>query len=161
MDLRRCIPVFVVAGSVASVEGRRKLKSEVVMLLRFELRRSEAVCVELRRSGEVELERRLAWMRIGSNVDLANCVPIVRSSRLSQFERLGWLGESSSACLLITPSSPRCLRVGFGFGFKGRGNVPGGIIVVSLSSSIEDLRKRFASLSSSMEELCKRGMALR
>lgn len=43
--------------------GLRKLKSEVVAvtLLRLELLRSEAVCVELRRSGEVELDRRRPW----------------------------------------------------------------------------------------------------
>lgn len=115
------------------------------MLLRLELRRSEAVCVELRRSGDVELERRLAWMRIGSNADFARCVPIVRSSKLNQFELGGLRGKSSA--LFMTPSSPRCLRVGFGFGFKGRGSVPGGIIE--------------GSLSSSMEDLCSRGIALR
>lgn len=122
------------AGSVES-EGRRKLKSEVVMLLRLELRRSEAVCVELRRSGEVELERLRASSRIDSSPDLASRVSSIRSSRLNQFER-GCGGGSAS--LLITPSRPRCFRVGFGFGFSGRGSGPGGIIAGSLSSSMAE-----------------------
>lgn len=110
------------------------------MLLRLELRRSEAVCVELRRSGEVELERRRACNRIVSSPDLANRVSNTRSSRLNQFERGcgGGGGGGCSAPLLITPSRPRCFRVGFGFGFSGRGSGPGGITAGSLSSSMAE-----------------------
>lgn len=101
--------------------GRRKLKSEVVAvtLLRLELLRSETVCVELRRSGEVELERRLAWLGVPSKEGR------LRSSKLHQLERGGlWVVSDSS--LLMIFRRPRCLRVGFRFGFSGRGSAPGG-----------------------------------
>jgi len=86
--------------------GRRKLKSEVVAvtLLRLELLRSEAVWVELLRSGEVELERRLvAWLAVG----------LLSSSKLHQLERGGIWDDASDSSLLMIFRRPRCLRVGF------------------------------------------------
>lgn len=105
-------------------EGRRKLKSDVVTELRFELRRSEVVWVELRLEGEVELERLLAF---GSCRGESKGFPfdsMVKSSILAQFDWEGMRDRISS--WLSTLSRPFCLRVGLGLGLMGLGRAPGG-----------------------------------
>lgn len=149
-DCRRCMFGLFVAKrdfrrfDCGVSEDLRKLKSDVVTELRLELRRSDTVCVELLRSGEVELDLLRAFTLNGVNVGLL-LLPNEISSMLAQLERSG-IRDMLSA-LLITRSNPFCLRVGFRFGLSDRGNAPGGITT--------DSRLR------SSEERFSRGMAVR
>lgn len=130
-DFRRCC---------CSDNGdRRKLKSDVVTELILELRRSEAVCVELRRSGDVELERRLLCKMFAGTVrGVFSCLPRDRSSILAQFERKG-IFEMSPFSMR---SKPLCFRVGLGLGLMGRGNAPGGNTAGSICRSVMERLKR-------------------
>ena len=106
------------------MEGRRKLKSDVVIVLRFELLLSDVVCVELRREGDVELDLlRLILFCMG----VSKALPLRSNHKSSILDQLDFKGiRDNASSWFRTFNRPFCLRVGLGLGFKGLGKAPGG-----------------------------------
>ena len=76
------------------MEGRRKLKSDVVIVLRLELLLSDVVCVELRREGDVELDLlRLILFCMG----VSKALPLRSNHKSSILDQLDFKGMRDNA----------------------------------------------------------------